>query len=160
MRLEEILQDFEMLPDGASMKFNDTRCIGYLLGALRHEPDWETVALSIISSQLKGELTFRQACNELRVRCETDRAYNIMDKAVKSKKKIPGLAVKLDQILDAESVETITTALVSSVSKRINQEEIGQNLIFLLRGARLRLITHCAPYTIIQLSLERHRQWS
>jgi hypothetical protein len=123
MRLEEILQDLEMLPDGASMKFNDTQCIGYLLGALRHEPDWETVASSITSSQLKGELTFRQACNELRARCETDRAYTIMDKAVKSKRKIPGLAVKLDQILDAESVETITTALVSSVSKRINQDD-------------------------------------
>jgi hypothetical protein len=31
--------------------------------------------------------------------------------------------VKLDPILDAESVEIITTALVSSVSKRINQDD-------------------------------------
>jgi hypothetical protein len=90
IRLEEILQDLEMLPDGASMKLNDTQCIGFLLGALRHEPDWETVASSITSSQLKGELTFQQACNELRVRCETDRAYNSMDKAVKSKKENSG----------------------------------------------------------------------
>jgi hypothetical protein len=39
MRLEEIFQDLEMLPDGAAVKFNDTQCIGYLLGALRHEPE-------------------------------------------------------------------------------------------------------------------------
>ncbi len=37
LRLEEIFQDLEMLPNNAAMKFNDTQCIGYLLGALRHE---------------------------------------------------------------------------------------------------------------------------
>ncbi len=85
MRLEELLQDLEMLPGGASMTFNDTQAIGYLLGALRHEPEWATVASAINSSQLKGEITFRLACDELRFRCEADRAYSIIDKNVKSK---------------------------------------------------------------------------
>ena len=50
MRLEELFQDLEMLPDGASMKFNDTQQIGYLLGALRHEAEWDTVTSYITSS--------------------------------------------------------------------------------------------------------------
>jgi hypothetical protein len=39
MRLEELIQDMAMCPNGAAMTFNDTQCIGYLLGALRHEPE-------------------------------------------------------------------------------------------------------------------------
>ncbi len=58
MRLEELIQDMEMLPDGAAMTFTDTQRIGYLLGALLHEPEWKTVASAITSSQLKGKSHF------------------------------------------------------------------------------------------------------
>ncbi len=81
MRLEELFQDLEMLPDGcAAVSFNDTQRIGYLLGALRHESEWTTVTSSITSCQLRGEMTFRQACDELRFRCEAGRAYEVIDR--------------------------------------------------------------------------------
>jgi hypothetical protein len=122
MRLEELLQDLEMLPGGASMTFNDTQAIGYLLGALRHEPEWATVASAITSSQLKGEITFRQACDELRFRCEADRAYSIIDKNVKSKRKVPAMGAKIEAIeTDSSEIET-KTALVSSTAKRLNKD--------------------------------------
>ncbi len=59
LRLEELFQDLEMLPDNSAMTFNDTQRINYLLGALRHETKWETVVSSITSSQIKGEITFK-----------------------------------------------------------------------------------------------------
>jgi hypothetical protein len=68
MRLEELFQDLEMLPKDAALTFNDTQKIGYLLGALRHESQWATVASAITSEQLKGKTTFKQACEELKVR--------------------------------------------------------------------------------------------
>jgi hypothetical protein len=124
MRLEELFQDLEMLPDGASMKFNDNQQIGYLLGALRHEPEWETVTSYITSCQLKGDMTFSRACNELKLRCEAMKAYKLMDKEVKGKKKVGGYkaTVKVGETGgDDESLVDELKALVSSVSKRLNR---------------------------------------
>jgi hypothetical protein len=123
MRLEELLQDLEMLPEGAAISFNDTQRIGYLLGALRHEPEWSTVTSSITSSQLRGEMTFRQACEELRFRCEAGRAYDIIDKDIKSRRKIPVMGAKIEPAFDEETVGAITNALVSSVAKRLNHDK-------------------------------------
>ncbi len=67
LRLEELFQDLKSLPGEAAMVFNDTQCIGYLLGALRHEKEWATVHSSITSDHIKGNITFVDACNELRV---------------------------------------------------------------------------------------------
>ena len=86
LRLEEIFQDLKLLPGDAAMVFNDTQCIGYLLGALRHEKAWETVHSSIMSAQIQGKMTFVQACNELRVRCEATRANDVMDRPVGDRK--------------------------------------------------------------------------
>jgi hypothetical protein len=124
MRLEELFQDMEMLPDGAAMKFNDTQRINYLLGALRHEPEWATVTSYITSCQLKGEMTFRLACNELKLRCEASKAYKIMDKEVKGKKKVGGYKaqVQIEETgNDEESLVDELKALVSTVSKRLNR---------------------------------------
>ena len=126
MRLEELIQDMEMLPDGAAMTFTDTQRIGYLLGALRHESEWATVTSTITSSQLKGDLTFRQACAELRVRCEADRAYDIIDKGVKPKRRVPGLVASVEPILNDTAIESMTTALISSMAKRLNKEDDGK----------------------------------
>jgi hypothetical protein len=122
MRLEELLQDLEMLPDGAAVQFNDTQRIGYLLGALRHEPEWSTVTSAITSSQLRGEMTFRQSCDELRYRCEAGRAYDIIDKDLKTRRKVPVLGAKIEEAIDDDAVTKITNALVSSVAKRLNKE--------------------------------------
>ena len=75
------------------MVFNDTQCIGYLLGALRHEKEWSTVHSSLTSSQIKGNITFAEACDELRVRCEASRAHDVMDRSVVNKK-VPGLVAQ------------------------------------------------------------------
>jgi hypothetical protein len=127
LRLEELFQDLEMLPDDAAMKFNDTQSIGYLLGALRHEPQWETVTSSIISSQIKGEITFRQACDELRVRCEADKAYKLIDKEVKVKRKVYQVKVEagVEETADDDTVEKAVKALMSTVSKRTNKETVN-----------------------------------
>jgi hypothetical protein len=82
LRLEELFQDLRLLPGDASMVFNDTQCIGYLLGALRHEPAWATVHSYIQSGQIQGDMTFSKACDELRVRCEAARAHEVMDRPV------------------------------------------------------------------------------
>jgi hypothetical protein len=129
LRLEELFQDLEMLPDDAAMKFNDTQSIGYLLAALRHEPQWETVASAITSSQIKGEITFRQACEELRVRCEADKAYKLIDKEVKAKRKVQAYQAKVeavgddadDDLLDEDTVDKAVKTLISTMSKRINK---------------------------------------
>jgi hypothetical protein len=86
LRLEELFQDLKSLPGDAAMVFNDTQCIGYLLSALRHEKEWATVHSSITSDQIKGKITFTDACNELRVRCEASRVNDLMDRPVGGKK--------------------------------------------------------------------------
>jgi hypothetical protein len=128
LRLEELFQDLEMLPDNAAMKFNDTQSIGYLLGALRHEPQWETVTSSITSSQIKGDITFRQACDELRVRCEADKAYKLIDKEVKVKRKAYQAKVEavVEETADDETVEKAVKALMSTMSKRTNKETTNE----------------------------------
>ncbi len=90
MRLEELFQDLEMLPNEAALVFNDTQKIGYLLGVLRHESQWATVASAITSEQLKGKTTFKQACEELKVRCEATKAYNLIDKQMVNRWKVQG----------------------------------------------------------------------
>ncbi len=124
MRLDELLQDMEMLPEGAAMTFNDTQRIGYLLGALRHKPEWVTVASTITSSQLRGDMTFRNACDELRFRCEAERAYEVLDRGVKPKRKVTAMVTQVEPVLDTQSIESITTALVSSVTKRLDKEAV------------------------------------
>ncbi len=119
MRLEELLQDLEMLPGGASISFNDTQRIGYLLGALRHELEWATVTSTITSSQLRGEMTFRQACDELRFRCEAGRAYDIIDKYIKTRRKVSVMGAKGEEKSDEES--GTTNVLLSSAAKRLNK---------------------------------------
>ena len=126
MRLEELFQDLEMLPDGAAMKFNDTQRIGYLLGALRHEKEWATVTSYITSCQLKGNMTFRQACDELKLRCEAEKAFKLMDKEVKGKKTVGGYKaqIQIDEPSgDDELLVDEMKTLISSVSKRLNKQQ-------------------------------------
>ena len=86
LRLEELFEELELLPGNAAVTFVDTQRIGYLINALRHESEWDNVCSTITSSQIKGDITFRQACNELRFRCEAARAHELLDKPVKGKR--------------------------------------------------------------------------
>jgi hypothetical protein len=67
-------------------------------------------------------MTFRSACDELKFRCEAERAYEVLDRGVKPKRKVTAMVSQIEPVLDAQSIETITTALVSSVGKRLNKE--------------------------------------
>ncbi len=93
------------------------------MGALRHETRWETVASAITSSQLRGEVTFRQACDELRFRCEATRVYEVIDKQVVNKRKVQGYSAKVlaEEAPDVAPVDDEVKAFISSMSKRLNK---------------------------------------
>jgi hypothetical protein len=125
LRLEELFQELELLPSEAAVTFVDTQKIGYLLNALRHEEEWDVVSSSITSAQIKGNITFRDACEELKVRCETKRVHDLLDRPIKGKK-VQGL-VSLPTVKDdgtSFSEQTIQ-ALISTVSKRLNLDGGG-----------------------------------
>jgi hypothetical protein len=120
LRLEELFEELELLPGNAAVTFVDTQRIGYLVNALRHEKEWDTVCSTIVSAQIKGGITFREACNELRHRCETTRAHEIMDKPVKGRK-VRGLASKISD--ESDSVKDLSEkvfTMISTMSKRQN----------------------------------------
>jgi hypothetical protein len=99
LRLEELFQELELLPSEAAVTFVDTQKIGYLLNALRHEADWDVVSSSITSAQIKGTITFREACEELKVRCETRRVHDLLDRPIKGRK-VQGLATQVRETDD------------------------------------------------------------
>ncbi len=86
LRLAELFAELELLPGSAAITFIDTQRIGYLLNAFRHESEWDVVCSAITSAQIKGNITFREACEELKIRCETTRAHELMDKPIRGRK--------------------------------------------------------------------------
>jgi hypothetical protein len=117
LRLEELFQDMDMLPGGVAMTFNDTQRINYLLNTLRHEKEWQIVHSAIQSRQIKGDITFIEACEELKIRCEAVRVNDLMDRPVGNKAVKIGMAQIQDESLDlAEQIH----ALISSVHKKHN----------------------------------------
>ena len=119
MRLEEIFQELKLLPGDASVTFVDTQQIGYLLNALRYEKEWDHVCSTITSKQIQGAITFRQACDELKFRCEATRAHELMDRPVKGKK-VKGLIANAKEDIDLESVTEQVLGLISTAAKRRN----------------------------------------
>jgi hypothetical protein len=123
LRLAELFEELELLPGSAAIAFIDTQRIGYLLNALRHESEWDVVCSAITSAQIKGNMTFREACEELKIRCETTRAHDLMDRPVKGKK-VKGLSAQA-QILDELSTPDTgqIPALISTKVQRQNKEK-------------------------------------
>jgi hypothetical protein len=121
LRLEELFQELELLPTEAAVTFIDTQKIGYLLNALRHEEEWSVVSSYITSAQIKGQMTFREACEELKVRCETTRAHDLLDRTIKGKKVQNLLAhTKDDESAVPENWTEKINTFISTVSKRLN----------------------------------------
>ncbi len=79
LRLVEIIEDLEMIPGKAAIFMTDTQKLGYLLTAIRHEKDLQGVYVQLQSDQLRGTVTFEQACQELHHRCEAIRADEMLD---------------------------------------------------------------------------------
>ena len=123
LRLEELFQELKMLPGDAAVTFIDTQQIGYLLNALRHEKEWEHVCSTITSRQIEGNITFRQACDELKFRCEASRVHELLDKPIKGKR-VQGLVCKAEEGVEpaVDSVSEKVLGLISSMSKRLNLE--------------------------------------
>lgn len=122
MRLQLLFEELSTLPEDAAMTFGDTQKIGYLINALRHESEWDKVRSDITSAQIKGNITFKDACNELRGRCEADRAFDMMDRSTKGKR-VKGLvsSVKASSE-DVEAVSAPVSGLISTMSKRHNAD--------------------------------------
>jgi hypothetical protein len=79
LRLVELIEDLELVPGEASVHLTDTQKLDYLLSAIRHETGLQSVYSQLQSEQLRGTITFEQACRELHFRVETMKADEIMD---------------------------------------------------------------------------------
>jgi hypothetical protein len=141
LRLDELFQELRDLPGEAAVTFIDTQKVGYLVNALRHEKEWDYVCSAITSAQIKGGYTFREACNELKFRCEASRANDLMDKPVKGKR-VKGLVSTIPDEDDAEtpSAQLIATVtgLISSMSKKVNADKVPDK-----KGRRVRPMHPC-----------------
>jgi hypothetical protein len=128
LRLGELFQELELLPGDAAVSFIDTQKIGYLLNALRHEEEWSNVTSHITSAQIKGTITFREACEELKVRCEVARVHEMMDHPVKGGKKVKGLGGKVkDGSSGKDDLEEMTEQLSEKVLGMISSMVKRQN---------------------------------
>ena len=142
--LDELFQELKDLPADAAVTFNDTQKVGYLVNALRHEKEWDYVCSAITSAQIKGNYTFREACNELKFRCEASRAHDLMDKPVKGQKvKEMVSQSKEDSVLDTDQAQMAETVmgLISSMSKRLNVDKSPDK-----KGRRTRPMNTCLAF--------------
>ncbi len=130
LRLQELFQELELLPSEAAVTFVDTQKIGYLLNALRHEEEWDVVVSSITSAQIKGTITFRDACEELKVRCETKRVHDLLDGNVKGRK-VKGLVTQTRETEAQDDTTSLSDqaikTFISTVSKRLNLDGGGSS---------------------------------
>jgi hypothetical protein len=86
LRLQEMFEDLESVPGQSAIVFSDTQKVNYLLSAIKHERNLQPVYVQIQTDQLRGRITFDQACDELHYRCETNRADELLNAQVKSTK--------------------------------------------------------------------------
>jgi len=79
MRLVELIEDLEAIPGNSAVFLTEQQKLGYLLSAIRHENTLQSVYSQLQSEQLRGLVTFDQACRELHFRCEAIRADEFLD---------------------------------------------------------------------------------
>ena len=79
MRLVELVEDLEAIPGNSAVFLTEQQKLGYLLSAIRHESGLQSVYSQLQSEQLRGTITFDQACRELHFRCEAIRADEFLD---------------------------------------------------------------------------------
>jgi hypothetical protein len=125
LRLQEMFEDLEAVPGPSAIVFGDTQKINYLLSAIKHERSLQPVYVQIQTDQLRGRITFEQACDDLRYRCESNRADELLNAQVKPAKVRgylslgPDLAAPADESLGADGTSG-SVALITSASKRQN----------------------------------------
>jgi hypothetical protein len=79
IRLVELIEDLELIPGDAAVYLTDIQKLGYLLSAIRHEKSLQAVYSQLQSEQLRGTVSFDQACRELHHRVEAMRADDFLD---------------------------------------------------------------------------------
>ena len=88
IRLVELLEELETVPGTAAVCMNDTQKLGYLLSAIRHETSLQAVYVQLQKDQLKGTVTFEEACDELHHRCDAIRADEYLDTTVHGERRV------------------------------------------------------------------------
>jgi hypothetical protein len=121
LRLQEISEYLAAVPGESSIEFSDTQKINYLLSAIQHERSLSSVYALIQTDQLRGRVTFDQACDDLRYRCESLRADEILNTNVRQTKNsaVRGLIATADPALEPNKS---THALITSAAKRQNKD--------------------------------------
>jgi hypothetical protein len=129
LRLQELFEDLEAVPGNAALVLNDTQKINYLLSAIRSERSLAPVYSQIQTDQVRGRITFEQACDDLRFRCEALRADDLLHTAV-NPARVRGLLVVGDSPVTTPAVVPSPTptsfgdtmhALITIVDKRQNR---------------------------------------
>jgi hypothetical protein len=75
----KLIEDLELIPGEAAVYLTDIQKLGYLLSAIRHEKNLQAVYSQLQSEQLRGTVSFDQACRELHHRVEAMRADDFLD---------------------------------------------------------------------------------
>jgi hypothetical protein len=120
LRLQEMFEDLEAVPGASSIVFGDTQKINYLLSAIRHERSMQPVYVRI-QTQLRGRITFEQACNDLRYCCETQRADELLGTTARTTKVLGLLTTGEPPASPLCTIHTTpTTALITTANKRQN----------------------------------------
>ncbi len=123
LRLQEMFGDLEAVPGASSVVFGDTQKINYLLSAIWHERSMQPVYVQIQTDQLRGRITFEQACDDLRYRCETQRADELLGTTARTSK-VRGLLTTGESpalpLCTIHSSTPPTTALITTANKRQN----------------------------------------
>ena len=148
LRLQELFEDLEAVPGDSSMSFGNTQKINYLLSAIRHERSLGPVYVQIQTDQLRGRITFDQACEDLRARCEAMRADELLSTTVRAGK-VRSFAAKTgsscliteeDPSDPAQSLALITTANKrQNTRKELKQVECLEKSCTTLTPPHLRL---------------------
>ena len=117
--------------------------INYLLSAIRPERSLASVFSQIQTAQVRGTITFTQACEDLRYRCEALRADDLLA-AANQPVKVRGLLAAADSP-PASITDKLpaglqnTVALISTAGKRQNRGNTKKNPHHVLFWAATRL---------------------
>jgi hypothetical protein len=125
LRLEELFDDLESIPGTAAMTLNDTQKINYLLSAIRPERALASVYSQIQTEQVRGTITFVQACDDLRFRCEALRADDLLH-AANQPVRVRGLLAAPEDTPSPGQAPVPTHALITTADKRQNRGATGK----------------------------------
>jgi hypothetical protein len=117
LRLQELFEDLAAVPGSSSIDFSDTQKINYLLSAIRHERSLSSVYTQIQTDQIRGRVTFEQACDDLRYRCECIRADELLNSTARPAR-VRGFIANADAGND--DLDSTLQTLITSVAKRQN----------------------------------------